>query len=136
MFQDGVESADDAPDTSYYQWVTFMLLFQAGTFLFPYKVWKAIEGGLIAAFGDDARSAIMLKEDNQYDDGIVLEAVVEKYVKYFKSILHHNSWYFFKFVCCEMGNIVMLFSNFWAIDRFLKGRFRLIPCVKKVFSYF
>jgi hypothetical protein len=37
------------------QWVTFMLLFQAGTFLFPYKVWKAIEGGLIASFGDDAR---------------------------------------------------------------------------------
>jgi hypothetical protein len=32
-----------------------MLLFQAGTFLFPYKVWKAMEGGLIAAFGDDAR---------------------------------------------------------------------------------
>ena len=27
---EGVESADDAPDTSYYQWVTFMLLFQAG----------------------------------------------------------------------------------------------------------
>ena len=102
-----------------------MLLFQAGTFLFPYKIWKAIEGGLIAAFGDDARSAIMLKEDNQYDDGIVLEAVVEKYVKYFKSILHHNSMYFFKFVCCEMGNIVMLFANFWAIDKFLKGRFRL-----------
>jgi len=32
-----------------------MLLFQAGTFLIPYKVWKAIEGGLIDAFGDDAR---------------------------------------------------------------------------------
>ena len=54
-FQDGVESADDAPDTSYYQWVTFMLLFQAGTFLFPFKIWKALEGGLIGAFGDDAR---------------------------------------------------------------------------------
>jgi predicted ATPase len=32
-----------------------MLLFQAGTFLFPYKIWKVMEGGLIAAFGDDAR---------------------------------------------------------------------------------
>ena len=41
--------------TQQQQWVTFMLLFQAGTFLFPYKVWKAIEGGLIASFGDDAR---------------------------------------------------------------------------------
>ena len=25
---DGVESADDAPDTSYYQWVTFMFAIQ------------------------------------------------------------------------------------------------------------
>jgi hypothetical protein len=25
---DGVESEDDAPDTSYYQWVTFMQIFQ------------------------------------------------------------------------------------------------------------
>jgi hypothetical protein len=36
------------------------------------------------------RSAILLKEESNYDDGVVLEAVVEKYVKYFKSILHHN----------------------------------------------
>ena len=27
---DGVESADDAPDTSYYQWVTFMFAIQVG----------------------------------------------------------------------------------------------------------
>jgi hypothetical protein len=27
---DGVKSADDAPDTSYYQWVSFVLLIQAG----------------------------------------------------------------------------------------------------------
>jgi len=45
--QDGVESADDAPDTAYYQWVTFMLLFQAGTFILPFNAWKHMEGGLI-----------------------------------------------------------------------------------------
>ena len=79
------------------------------------------------------RSAILLKEESHYDEGIVLEAVVEKYVKYFKSILHHNSWYFFKFVCCEMANIVVLFANFWAIDKFLKGRFRFESIVSKNF---
>jgi hypothetical protein len=66
----------------------------------------------------------MLKEENEYDDGVVLEAVVEKYVKYFKSILHHNNWYFLKFICCEMANVLMLFLNFWAIDKFLHGKFR------------
>ena len=30
-----------------------------------------------------------------------MEEVVEKFVKYFKSILHHNSWYFGYFVTCE-----------------------------------
>ena len=43
---EGVLSEDDAPDTSYYQWVTFMQLFQAGMFLLPYKLWSVMEGGL------------------------------------------------------------------------------------------
>ena len=52
---EGVESADDAPDTSYYQWVTFMLLFQAGSFILPFKAWEAMEGGLIKTFGTDGQ---------------------------------------------------------------------------------
>jgi len=67
------------------------------------------------------RSAILLRDEHHCEEGIVMEAVVEKYVKYFKSIFHHNNWYFTKFVCCEMLNIVVLFSNFWAIDKFLQG---------------
>ena len=35
----GIRRERDAPDTSYYQWVTFVLLFQAGCFLLPFKVW-------------------------------------------------------------------------------------------------
>ena len=34
----GVKREADAPDTSYYQWVTFVLLIQAGFFLVPFKV--------------------------------------------------------------------------------------------------
>ena len=34
----GIHREEDAPDTSYYQWVTFVLLFQAGCFLIPSKV--------------------------------------------------------------------------------------------------
>ena len=34
----GIRRERDAPDTSYYQWVTFVLLFQAGCFLLPFKV--------------------------------------------------------------------------------------------------
>ena len=34
---------------------------------------------------------VMITEDAKYDDGVVQEAVVEKFVKYFKAIFHHSS---------------------------------------------
>ena len=46
---------------------------------------------------------VMITEDAKYDDGVVQEAVVEKFVKYFKAIFHHNSWYFGYFVTCELN---------------------------------
>ena len=65
--QDGFESEDDAPDTAYYQWVTFMQIFQAGMFLLPYKIWSWCEGGLLESFGQDAKSAIILKEEDRQE---------------------------------------------------------------------
>jgi hypothetical protein len=32
-----------------------------------------------------------------------MEETVDKFVKYFKSIHHHNSWYFGYFVFCKFG---------------------------------
>eukprot|EP00092_Neocalanus_flemingeri_P002719 GFUD01002912.1.p1 GENE.GFUD01002912.1~~GFUD01002912.1.p1 ORF type:complete len:475 (-),score=120.62 GFUD01002912.1:110-1534(-) len=120
---DGIESADDAPDTSYYQWVTFMFAIQAAIFFFPYKVWHAIEGGLIASFGTDGKTPIMISEDAKYDDGVVQEAVIEKFVKYFKSIFHHNSWYFASYVFCEFLNFSLLGLQFLLTDKFLNNKF-------------
>ena len=54
--------------TSYYQWVTFVLLIQAGFFIFPYKLWKILEGGLMESFGTDGKSAILLSEEAKYED--------------------------------------------------------------------
>lgn len=124
--QDGniLESEDKAPDTAYYQWVTFVFAIQAAVFFFPYKIWSALEGGLLAAFGTDAKTPIMISEDAQYDDGVVMEAVTEKFVKYFKSIFHHNSWYFGYFVACEILNFVLLGFQFLLTDKFLNYKFR------------
>ena len=51
-----------------------------------------ISGGLLEAFGKDAKSAVILNNSTKLegDDGVVMEAVVEKFCRYFKSILHHN----------------------------------------------
>ena len=64
------------------------------------------------------------------------EAVIEKFVKYYKAIFHHNSWYFANFVMCELLNFILLFAQFQMTDNFLSKKFRwwvelkLGPCVR------
>ena len=48
----------------------------------------------MASFGTDGKSPVMIAEDMKYDDGVVMEAVVEKFVKYFKSILFITPYLF------------------------------------------
>ena len=55
-------SSDDAPDTSYYQWVTFMFCIQAALFYLPYRIWTALEGGVLASFGTDGKTPVMIRE--------------------------------------------------------------------------
>jgi len=112
---------DTSYDTSYYQWVTFALLFQAGTFMLPYKIWRALEGGLIEEFGLEAKSGIILKEDNRHAES--MDSLLEKYVLYYKSIFHRNQWYFGKYIFCEILNFVILVLNFYFTDVFLSGNF-------------
>ena len=68
-------SGDDAPDTSYYQWVTFMFCIQAALFYLPYRIWTALEGGVLASFGTEGKTPVMISEDAKYDDGVVQEQV-------------------------------------------------------------
>jgi len=119
------ENKDEAaPDTSYYQWVTFMFALQAAFFYLPYKIWAMLEGGLLASFGTEGKTPVMVSEDASYEDGVIREAVVEKFVKYFKAIFHHNTWYFASFVVCELLNFLLLGLQFSLTDKFLNDKFQ------------
>jgi hypothetical protein len=122
--QSDYDGPEDAPQTGYYQWVTFIFAIQAAVFYMPYKIWASLEGGLISDFGTDARTPVIISEDSKYDDGVVMEAVVEKFVTYFKSIFHHNNWYFAHFVFCEFLNFALFSLQFYLTDVFLGNKFK------------
>ena len=66
---------------------------------------------------------ILLQNKNDNGDGYAMEPLVEKYVKFFRSILHRNNYYFSKFVFCEFLNVVILYANFYLTDVFINGNF-------------
>ena len=78
-----------------------MNFLKAAIFYLPFYLWSALEGGLMHQFGRDGSSKVMLRSESGYDDGVVMEAVVEKFVKYYKSIHHHNTWYIAYYVICQ-----------------------------------
>ena len=53
-----------------------------------------------------------------------MEVILEKFTKYFRSMLHHNQKYFFTFCVIEILNIILVYFNFWLTDWFLQYRFR------------
>ena len=70
----------------------------------------------------------MMSEDAMYDDGVVMEAVVEKFVKYFKSIFHHNNWYFASYIFCKLKiPLSPIVNNCWIYRRVPKFRSPLCP---------
>ena len=105
----------------FFQWVTFVMMIQAGTFMLPKKIWTALEGGLMEEFGQDAKSKVILTDE--FEEAVFMEAQVDKYLKFFRSVWHRNNWYFSMFVLCEVLNCIVLFFNFWCCDVFLNGKF-------------
>ena len=57
----------------------------------------------MASFGTDAKSKIMVSRDTELgEESLVLEAIADRFVKYFKCVFHRNTWYFAYFVCCGL----------------------------------
>ena len=141
-----VHTKSDKPEdqviiSQYYQWVTFVFAIQAAVFYLPYKIWSCLEGGLMASFGTDAKNKIMVSRDSELGEtSLVLEAISDRFVKYFKCVFHRNSWYFINFCACksrlqddhydlvpcpgELLNFILLVIQFDMTDRFLSGKFR------------
>ena len=67
------------------------------------------------------KSKVILTDE--FEEAVLMEAQVDKYLKFFRSVWHRNNWYFSMFVLCEVLNCIVLFFNFWCCDVFLNGKF-------------
>lgn len=119
VVQPGVASHVDGEDEvkyhKYYQWVCFVLFFQAMFFYLPRYMWKTWEGGRIKMLVLDLNCPI-ISEDCKTDRKKLL-------IDYFATNLHTQNFYAIRFFLCEFLNFVNVIAQIFFMDYFLEGEF-------------
>lgn len=119
VVQPGVASHVDGEDEvkyhKYYQWVCFVLFFQAMFFYLPRYMWKTWEGGRIKMLVLDLNCPI-ISEDCKNDRKKLL-------IDYFATNLHTQNFYAIRFFLCEFLNFVNVIAQIFFMDYFLEGEF-------------
>jgi len=100
---------------AYYQWVCFVLFFQALLFYVPRYFWKAMEGGRIKNLILGLNSPIMSEETKATNRHLLVEYL-------YRNINNHNTA-FYIYVFSETLNMINVIFQMWVMDRFLGGEF-------------
>lgn len=101
---------------AYYQWVGFMLLFQALLFYIPYYLWKTWEDGRIKMLSINLNIPVLTAEYRRERQSAVVNYLYEN--------LHHHNIYLFRFIFCELLNLMNIIAQILFIDYFLDGEFK------------
>jgi len=102
-------NSNDEKVTSYYLWVSLVLVISAILFLIPNELWKFFEGGMLAQFGSNKQNFVKDAKGSASS---------------FKMLSNNQTKrYFFTFVIFETANFVMGILIFLLTDRFLDGQF-------------
>lgn len=110
-----VDGEDQVVHHKYYQWVGFVLFFQAVFFYFPRYVWKMWESGRIAMLVLDLGSP-MVSAENKVKQ-------IKMLVEYFTANLHAHNLYAARFFLCEVFNFFNVVAQIYFVDYFLDGEF-------------
>lgn len=100
---------------AYYQWVCFVLFFQAIFFYVPRYLWKASEGGLIKNLVLELHRPILNE-----DDRLSSISLVSDYLQ--RNMRLHNTL-FAVYTLTEALNFFNVIVQMMLIDRFLGGEF-------------
>jgi hypothetical protein len=110
-----VHGDDEEKYHKYYQWVCFVLFFQAMFFYLPRYLWKTWEAGRLKMLTLDLNCPI-INEDNKRERISLL-------VDYFYTNLHCQNFYVVRFIVCEVLNFVNVVAQIYFVDYFLDGEF-------------
>jgi len=100
---------------AYYQWVCFVLFFQAILFYVPRYLWKSVEGGRMKSLILGLNSPIIGEEDRTKNRGLLIE-----YLQ--KNVNNHNGTFVF-YVFTEVLNFLNVILQMFIMDKFLGGEF-------------
>lgn len=114
----GVASSSDEDNKTYhtyYQWVCFVLFFQAIAFRVPQYLWKSWEGGRIRALSKDLSSWKIDSKEQMDKKSLILE--------YFEKTKGYNQLYAWSFFACEILNMANIIIQIHFTDRFVNYAF-------------
>ena len=100
---------------AYYQWVCFVLFFQALLFYVPRYFWKAVEGGRLKNLILGLNSPVCNEETKNTNRALLVEYL-------YKNINNHNTL-FIMYTIAEVLNLLNVILQMMIMDRFLGGEF-------------
>lgn len=100
----------------YYQWVCFVLFFQAMLFYIPRFMWKMWEGGRIEQLVGELNKPIITDVGSKNEQKRII-------VRYFTTNTNNSNAYAFRFVFCELLNFINVVGQIYFMDYFLDGEF-------------
>ncbi|KAJ9596568.1 hypothetical protein L9F63_012401 [Diploptera punctata] len=111
-----VEKEDPVAFNKYYQWVCFVLFFQAMLFSAPRFLWKAWEGRRLKLLSADLGGPLVNENWSSERKKRILD--------YFgSSDVHINTFYALRFALCEVLNFINVIGQIYFLDEFLDGQF-------------
>lgn len=112
---DFVYGEDNIKFHKYYQWVCFVLFFQAMLFYLPGFLWKKWEDDRLKSLVQDLNVPILTTNCK--------ETQKEMIINYFRQHFCQHNFYMWRFFICELLCIINVFSQTFFLNYFLDGEF-------------